>query len=137
MKFPSGEIIRKGEMIWWDEGARIGVVHEVLEEKEELEAWGLEDPHIVLSGSLPYSPDDKGYISYPLSSFVDEGIEMLTAAERIEIDSIMERAFKCALSNPKSLQLVAKVADSRLVGWIAEVLSDGFVVERIEFPNER
>lgn len=81
MKYPDGTPVRVGDHIWWNEGTSIGFVQTIVEGKADQKAWGLDEPHILISGYHPRDPDDAGYVAYPASDFVDEGIERLTTSE--------------------------------------------------------
>lgn len=70
-----------GDHIWWNEGTCIGFVGTIIEGKDAEDAWGLDGPHILISGCHPRDPGDAGYVAYPASDFAGEGIGRLTSGE--------------------------------------------------------
>jgi hypothetical protein len=81
MEYPDGTTVIVGDHIWWNEGASVGFVQTIIEGKDEEVAWGLDGPHILISGYHPKNPSDAGYVAYPPSDFADEGIAPLTNEE--------------------------------------------------------
>ena len=81
MEYPDGTPVNVGDHIWWNEGGCIGFVRTIIEGQSDEKAWGLDEPHILISGYHPRNPEDAGYVSYPPSYFVDEGIGRLTGNE--------------------------------------------------------
>jgi hypothetical protein len=81
MEYPDGTSVNVGDHIWWNEGTSIGFVRTIVESKDDVKAWGLDEPHILISGYHPTDPDDAGYVAYSPSDFADEGIGRLTPDE--------------------------------------------------------
>ncbi len=81
MEYPDGRPVRVGDHIWWNEGTSIGFVQTIVEGKDDEERWGLDGPHILISGYHPRDRNDAGYVAYAPSDFSDEGIEPLSFEE--------------------------------------------------------
>ena len=91
MKYPDGTSVNVGDHIWWNEGTCVGFVGTIIEGKDDEEAWGLDEPHILISGYHPMDPDDAGWVAYPPSDFADEGIGRLTVEEESLLASAVDQ----------------------------------------------
>jgi len=81
MEYPDGTLVNVGDHIWWNEGTCIGFVGTIIEGKDEEATWGLDEPHILISGYHPRNTEDAGYVAYSPTDFADEGIGRLTDEE--------------------------------------------------------
>jgi hypothetical protein len=105
MKYPDqyattakSESIRVGDLVWWNEGVYVGYIVEVLEQNEQYEVWGLDEPGVVLTNLHPFEANKRkrqrcpgfiatgGTVVYPAKSLEDEGVGLLSSHERAEMD---------------------------------------------------
>ena len=101
MNYEDGTKISVGNHIWWNEGSCIGFVHKIVEGAGEIQIWGFDEPHILISGHHPFAPDGQGYIAYPASKFTDEGIGGLSLAEQKDFESALNLArFSSGFAEP-------------------------------------
>ena len=76
MKYPSGQLVRERDVIWWNEGCGIGRVAEVLEDAEAYTTAGLDEPSIIIDPKV--SGPLEAQVIYPASCFDEEGMDLLT-----------------------------------------------------------
>lgn len=74
MLYPDGRTIKIDDLIWYDEGERIGKVSAVIADKNDLESWGVTEVGIFISCDTTKSEMD---IFTPLSLLEDEGIGLI------------------------------------------------------------
>jgi len=82
MNYPNGGEIKVGDLIWWNGGYAIAYIQSLLEAQEELNEWGLEEPHLFLANIHPFDPTSVAGIGYPQSFLEEDGVRLLTEAER-------------------------------------------------------
>ncbi len=70
----------------------MGFVCTIVESQADQDAWGFEEPHILLSSHHPYDPEDSGYVAYSNSDFEDEGIERLSGSDEEEFERAVSLA---------------------------------------------
>lgn len=150
MRYPEGETVQVGDLIWWNEGVCIGFVLEVTETESECAAMDLDDPGILVTNLHPYEANltaDKcrlphpcagGRCRMPLNLFEDEGIGLLSEHEK--------EAFYHALSTARSevtpeLRLCPFCARAELdqakgeKDWYFDFLNEALeIVETIRIP---
>ena len=75
MKYPDGQSVKIGDLIWWDEGTAIGRVARIIDAESQLKEWGLEEYGIFISCD-PDSNELSCDVFHPYRLFEDEGIEI-------------------------------------------------------------
>jgi hypothetical protein len=80
MEYPDGSEIRIGDLVWWDEGAQVGRVAYLVSDADQMKSWGLHERGIFIDADA-FSRRLECVVFYPLSSFEDEGIGILSAEE--------------------------------------------------------
>lgn len=61
MKYPNGDMVCIGDLIWWNEGSSQGVVVKVLEFKEDFESLSLATPkHETVNQLKNFGSSEKG-----------------------------------------------------------------------------
>lgn len=91
MKYPDGSEMSVGELIWWDECRCLGHIQHIAETAEELDAWGLKEPHAFFGNHHPFDPDVIG-VAYPPKSFEDEVICIPSQGEIMDYRHALEYA---------------------------------------------
>lgn len=152
MMYPDGSTIQVGDLIWWNEGCCTGYVQEIAESKEECESWGLDSPHIFVSGTHPFDAASRNGIGYPETSFAAEAISRFTPDERIELGlatveahSLIERGLATvqahSLAGIDSDHLIyivdADVENCKQVGWVFTFIKDRIVAEVVKVSMKR
>ncbi len=84
MRYPDGVIVKVGDVIWWDEGASVGKVAEIVETPDSLNAWGVEHPGILICCN-PLRDLPSCDVFHPQRLFFDEGVAVLTDAEKANL----------------------------------------------------
>ena len=96
MRYPEGQLIQVGDLIWWEEGTCVGFVETILEDQTEYTSWGLKAPSLAFTNLHPFEanqskhkqhigpPGRGGTTIYPESKLVDEGIGLLSDHEKEE-----------------------------------------------------
>ncbi len=74
MTYPSGEIIEIGDLIWINEGSQQAIVFEVIEDRNRLVSWGLNDIGIFVALSRPTDSTLTRDLFIGQRFFEDEGI---------------------------------------------------------------
>ncbi|MBE7497582.1 MAG: hypothetical protein HS117_21765 [Verrucomicrobiaceae bacterium] len=144
MTYPDGSQIRVGDLIWWDEGHCLGHVQAIAESQADYESWGLVAPHIFISTRHPFDPTlatrhaDGGVpvlVSYDVASFDDEGIGLLSPAERQEF----ERARQAALLGRgcSCFSVTTHVESGTLRSWIFRLLDEHGRETVVTIPYEK
>lgn len=113
MKYPDGNIICVGDLIWWNEGSCVGYIQSVAESEEEYKSWGLDRPHLFLSNIHPFDPSEKSGIAYDEACLVDEAIGLLTKAES---DDLTEAISKAAITG-HSYSVFPEYENGRMTHW--------------------
>lgn len=90
MTYPDGTRIQVGDLVWFDEGARVGFVQWIWEEARDGDfSWAqTEGPPLFIANRHPYSPSSEGFGSGELHDepcLADEGVGLLDAAELEEL----------------------------------------------------
>ena len=85
MNYPNGGEIKVGDLIWWNDGYAIAYVQSLLEAEEELSEWGLDEPHLFLANIHPFDPTSVAGIGYPQSILGEDGVRLLTDAEKEQL----------------------------------------------------
>jgi hypothetical protein len=80
-----------GDRVWWDEGAAIGYIRHVLATSDQWEAWGLDEPTLIVAQTSDPSVDS-GMIGLPVRTVSEEGIGRLTRAESASADAALAAA---------------------------------------------
>lgn len=152
MMYPDGSTIQVGDLIWWNEGCCTGYVQEIAESKEEYESWGLNAPHIFVSGTHPFDAASRNGIGYPETSFAAEAISRFTPEERIELGLATVEAHRLmelglasvrahSLAGIDSEHLIytvdADVENCKRVGWVFTFIKGRKVAEVMKVPTKR
>ena len=87
MKYPDGQEIQVGDLIWWNGGDATGYVQSMLESEEEFRAWELDEPHLFLENHHPFDPTSLAGLGYPQSVLADDGIRLFTEEEKQRLDA--------------------------------------------------
>lgn len=80
MKYPSGEEVKIGDLIWWDEGTEIGRVALLITAEEDQLMYGQDERGIFIETD-PLARRLYPVVFYPESMFEDEAIDVLTESE--------------------------------------------------------
>ncbi|MBK1884594.1 hypothetical protein JIN85_19415 [Luteolibacter pohnpeiensis] len=98
------EEVRVGDLIWWNEGVGVGFIEEVIEERSDFEAWGIDKPSIALSNLHPFAANEAkhkqhigfaatgGSVVQALDDQEDDGIGLLSDHERSELEGAITEA---------------------------------------------
>ena len=119
MLYPDGTSVNKGDLIWWNEGQSVGYVQDVIKTNTDQRMWGLTQPHISIGGH-PYRSQGSGFVVYPASDFADEGIGVLTAAERLELEAAIQHAQTTAGRDQSATDFAVQteVSDGVQTAWL-------------------
>lgn len=77
MKYPEGQNIKIGDLVWWDEGVCVGHIQVIAESKEDYESWGLSEPHIFVDNDHPFDSSIGIGIAHNHGCLENEGIGLL------------------------------------------------------------
>ncbi len=89
MRYPGGQLIQKGDLVWWNEGTSVGFIHDLIESRENFSWWGLEysSPQLMFACWHPYQRGDvNGYLCQAAEHSKDDGVGLLTKHEREELE---------------------------------------------------
>lgn len=70
MTYPTGETIEAGQLVWINEGSQQAIIFQVIEDRDSLAGWGVEDIGIFVALSRPPKRD----LFIGRRFFEDEGI---------------------------------------------------------------
>ena len=70
MTYPTGETIEAGQLVWINEGSQQAIIFQVIEDRDSLAGWGVEDIGIFVALSRPPTRD----LFIGQRFFEDEGI---------------------------------------------------------------
>lgn len=130
MKYPDGNVICVGDLIWWNEGSCIGFIQSVAESKEEYESWGLDCPHLFLSMIHPFDPSEKSGIAHDEACLADEAIGLLTKAEAHDLSRATTEA---GITEP-SYSVYPEYENGRMTHWRFEFQDS--LLESIRIPAD-
>lgn len=117
MNYPDGNIVRAGDLIWWNEGSCVGYVQSVADSREEFEAWGLDRPHLFLSNIHPFDSTQQSGIAYDEDCLADEGIGFLSAMELTDLKNAITKA----QIYDRTFSVFADCQDGRKTHWRFEI----------------
>lgn len=136
MNYPDGSVIRTGDLIWWDEGACVGHVGEIMEESQQYEAWGLDEPSLEINNVHPFDGSSGGIV-YPLWVLESEGLSKFSDPERRELELALSEASRRAGRSFEGLKYVVRagIENCKRVAWVFILLGDDWLaVEQIVVP---
>lgn len=136
MKYPNGEEIRVGDLIWWNGGEATAYVQSLLEAEAELREWELGEPHLFLANIHPYDPSSVAGIGYPQSFLEEDGIRPLTDDEKKRLATAEGEASQASDTDfsvvPHSIG-VERVEDTGRE-WVFSVIDGEELVETARIP---
>ena len=104
MRYPEGQTVKVGDLIWWNEGICIGFVEEVMESRKDYENWGLDEPSVAFTNLHPFEanlvkhqqhiggPTTSGTVVDTEAQLENEGIGLLTDHECEELEWAISHA---------------------------------------------
>lgn len=136
MKYPEGQSIKIGDLVWWDEGACVGHIQVIAESKEDYESWGLSEPHIFVDNDHPFDSSIGIGIAHNHGYLEDEGIGLLNIEEVARLESAKDAAMKNAKSDftKYNYSVLTECVNSKMVCWIFILKSGDSVIEEIRVP---
>ena len=137
MKYPDGTVVQVGDLVWWDEGACLGYVQLILESPADYEAWGLDEPGIMICGSHPFDPEVTG-VYHSADSLEDEGVGLLSGPEHLELEEALGQAKTRSHvgfeGHRYAIQI--RVEDGIFVEWIFRLFDLDVELEQIAIPTK-
>jgi len=137
MKYPNGEEIKVGDLIWWNEGEATGYVQSIIVSEQELREWNLDEPHLFLANIHPFDPTSVAGIGYPQSHLEDDGIRPLSVDERQQLEGATRDASRSTGIDfsvvPHAVVVAEGVAGHE---WIFSIIQGEEIEEmvRVHFP---
>jgi len=94
MKWDGGDLIKTGEIVWWNNFSCVGRIAKIIETEKSLSEWGLHEPGVFICWNL-HGESMPCNIFYPRSSFFDNEIKPLSISELNSLEaSIKKEALK-------------------------------------------
>ena len=136
MKYPEGQIVRVGDLIWWNEGVCLGHVQEIIESQSDIKSWGFSQPHIMVDNNHPLDSTLDGVVAYGLSDFEDEGIGLLTEEELLMLEAAVNSAKKVSKTDLTShnYSISTECINHKMVSWIFTIMNGNKIIEEIRVP---
>lgn len=136
MKYPNGEVVSAGDLIWWNGGDAIGYVQSMVVSEEELHEWDLDESHLFLANIHPFDPTSVAGIGYPQSHLAEEGIQLLSADEKQQLAAATLEASRLTgidfSTVPHGIGLEG--ADSGEREWVFSVIHGDELEESVRVP---
>jgi hypothetical protein len=143
MRYPEGQEIRVGDLVWWDEGACVGHVQWIWDEERDGDYFwlgeNLQGPPIWISNTHPYqSSNSFEGIPHDEASLADEGVGLLTEDEKHELrDAVTIAALRSKLGfEGKRYCVQTRAENCELIDWILSLKNEGVVLETIVVSRE-
>jgi hypothetical protein len=136
MKYPEGQDIKVGDLIWWEEGVFVGHIQVIAESKDDYESWGLTEPHIFVANNHPFDPSIKTGVAHEFSCLEDEGIGLLSIEEISKLNVARNSAIQIASSDftKHNYSIATECVNNEMVCWIFSLMSGNSVIEEIRIP---
>ena len=136
MKYPDGQTICVGDLVWWNEGSCVGYVQAIAETQEEFESWGLEEPHIFVDNTHPFDPTIGSGAAHDEACLENEAIGLLNPTEIEIFEAAMKEAAQKTVADLNSHQfsVTTECVNGRRVAWCFDVKSGDLVVEKVRVP---
>ncbi len=129
MKYLNGNDIALTDPVWWNEGANVGRVSQILEKKEQWNLWGLDEPGVFVCMDFSgKTMTDDVFISQ--KEFEVDGFEQMTLEED---GKIKEAHAKLCLINPN----IKSFAYSILCHKVKQGIKWIFVISCASFENKQ
>ena len=136
MNYPDGIQMKRGDLVWWNEGGCVGYVQSIAETPEEYTAWGLDGPHAFLAAAHPYDPTQESGVAYPPGCFEDEAIGLMTEDEAAELRRAITEA---GLDDGRTFATTTEVYMGRMTHWVFCLMAEDGIHARetIRIPLQR
>lgn len=136
MKYPNGEEIKVGDLIWWNEGEATGYVQSIIVSEQELREWDLDEPHLFLANIHPFDPTSVAGIGYPQSVLGEDGIQPLSAEERLQLEAATREASHSTGIDFAAVHhaVVVECQDGKRTEWIFSLIEGEEIVEAVRVP---
>lgn len=119
MKYPDGNTVHVGDLIWWNEGESLGYVHEIYDDGIDLGDVIYNEPTMSISNRHPFDPTSYGGILQVESQLEDEGVGKLEPEEKIRFNSAINKALEKASPSAKisrySVHTICR--NGRMISW--------------------
>ena len=135
MKYPNGQPVQIGDLVWWNEGSCIGFVQSMVESEEDCQTMGLKGPHLFISSRHPFDSNTMG-VAYPIACFEDEGIAPLALEELDQFEKAKDFAASIARNDLMALEysVNTECVDGQMAAWTFKVHQNDAVIETIRVP---
>jgi len=136
MKYPDGQEIKVGDLIWWNGGDSTGYVQSLLESEEELSTWDLEEPHLFLENIHPFDPTSLAGLGYPQSVLAEDEIRLFTEDEKLQLEAATAEASRLTGIDFSTVPHGVGFDGAGDAGseWIFSLIEDEELVESVRVP---
>ncbi|MEY4483270.1 MAG: hypothetical protein RL693_722 [Verrucomicrobiota bacterium] len=126
-----------GDLIWWNEGACVGHVQEIVDSQSECESWGFNEPHAGFANHHPYDPSIQAAVFYPEGVLEDEGVALLTVDDIRTLREALTQAVSLSASNftGHPYRITTETKDCVMRNWVFTFFDGDKVVDTIRIHS--
>ena len=115
MRYPEGQLIHVGDLVWWNEGVCVGYVESLMLRPEEYGSWGLDEPSIAFTNLHPFEANENKHpqnigsliggatVVDSIANLEDEGVGLLSDHEKSELEWATQEAVSRASDEVREL----------------------------------